>query len=237
MWFMPPQPERHVTFGFGELKPRFRWYHYASAIPMLAMFVALVVAQVYYVPWMKYSVASGFFAIAEQFDLSTWVTVLLFIAIVMWITRKSGGGVSISRHTYGFFNKAAVYEEQMFREGAEGWTLRQRITSCLVFGVIHLSNLIYPLATILPLAIGGGIFMAVYLHTYRKTRFRRTAVLAASVWHRVYNRIALIYLGLWLIYFVGEIAIGIVAGAVLIRALTWRFPSLILRSPAVAKAE
>jgi hypothetical protein len=106
--------------------------------------------------------------------------------------RRAATPSSTSRYTFGFFNRAAVVEEQIFREGAEGWSWPQRITSCLVFGAVHLTNLIYPLATVLPLAVGGGLFMWVYLKNYRVTRSRRKAVLEASVTHRVYNRIALI---------------------------------------------
>jgi hypothetical protein len=72
-------------------------------------------------------------------------------------------------------------------------------------------NLIYPLATILPLAIGGGLFMIVYLRTYRKTQSRRAAVLMSAIWHRVYNRVAISALVIWLIVVFGTTAIALAA--------------------------
>lgn len=94
-----------------------------------------------------------------------------------------------------------------------GEAMRQRATSCLVFGAIHMVNLIYPLATIVPLSLGGALFMSVYLKAYRRTRFRRTAVLESSVVHRVYNRIAI---GVVLLSIITAVGASLFLGGVLL---------------------
>ncbi|HSX32723.1 MAG TPA: CPBP family intramembrane glutamic endopeptidase [Candidatus Saccharimonadales bacterium] len=202
MKIMPPAPKRHFVLGFGNLKPRYRWFHYALALPFLATFIALVLTQIHFIPVMKYSVISGFIAVTAWLHLPIWLGLVLLvvaIAIISGVRESKRRGsktsasslMSTSPYTIGFFNKAAVSEEQAFREGSENWTPWQRVVSCFAFGALHMINLWYPLASILPLALGGGLFMFVYLRTYRRTKFRRSAVLAAAVMHRVYNRIAL----------------------------------------------
>ncbi len=194
MSVMPPPPDRHIVFSYGELKPRFRLQHYLLAIPAIIILIALIQLQIAAVPWTKYSVISGAFALADKIGVILVVALLatyLLLNVFFNARRQASQDRTMSRHTYGFFNRAAIFEEQAFREGAEHWNASQRIISCLAFGAIHMINLIYPLATILPLALGGGLFMWVYLREQKKTRFRRSAVLEASIAHRVYNRIAL----------------------------------------------
>lgn len=214
MAIMPPAPDRHIVLSFGELKPRYRWFHYVSAIPMIAAFIGLVYLQNDLFPWMKYSVISGFATGAEAVGVPGWATVPLFIAAFVLYGRLVGSDypfMSHSQHTYGFFNKAAVFEEQAFREGSEQWSFTERLRSCLAFGAIHMVNLFYPLASILPLALCGAVFMIVYLRAYRKTPFRRTAVLKAAVWHRVYNRIALTIMVIALLVWFGTLGLAMLA--------------------------
>ncbi len=223
MAIMPPAPDRHIVLSFGELKPRYRWFHYASAIPMIAAFIGLVYVQNDLFPWMKYSVISGFTTGAEAIGVPGWMTFPLFIVAFVLYARlapTSGPFMSHSEHTYGFFNKAAVFEEQAFREGSEHWSFTARVRSCLAFGAIHMVNLFYPLASILPLALCGAVFMIVYLRAFRTTPFRRTAVLKAAVWHRVYNRIALTLMVIALLVWFGTLGlamlgtVGILLGTV-----------------------
>lgn|GEM_PF-372862 len=231
MWLinaiMPPAPPYHIVYSFGELKLRFRWYHYLAAVPLLAMMIGLISVQVHFVPWLGLSVISGFLALIELTGLPWWLGVALFVVGAITVGRlverfkKKGDNKTksvspFSVHTYGFFNKAAIYEEQAFREGSEHWTLWQRTRSCFAFGLMHMANLFYPLATIIPLAIGGAIFMTVYLQTLRKTRSRRMAVLEASVWHRVYNRIALTALVVSLVLSIGVAVVGWLVAAVIL---------------------
>lgn len=212
MKLMPPAPERHIVFSFGELKERFRWYHYPMALLTFIAILALIHVQIQLLPITKYTVITGIMAIGEHFGINGWLAlVLVFIALtaVRRLRKVEDIAATHSRHTYGFFNKAAVYEEQSFREGSENWSVAQRVASCIAFGAIHMTNLIYPLATILPLALGGAVFMVVYLRVYRRTKFRRSAVLASSLFHRVYNRLALTAFAITLIVILGWSALGL----------------------------
>jgi hypothetical protein len=212
MSVMPPPPEHHITFSFGELRPRFRWYHHAAALPMLAAVIALIQVQIHFVSWLAISPLTAGTAVAEMLGLPWWVgLVVVFVIVNIAIRRSKSRGNTLSMHTYGFFNKAALYEEQAFREGSENWTRWQRWRSHFAFGAIHQVNLFYPLATILPLALGGALFMSVYLHVYRKTHFRRAAVLEATLWHRVYNRMALTAFVVSLITLLGFEAVSLLA--------------------------
>lgn len=222
---MPPQPRRHIVFGFGELKPRFKWYHYAWAIPALLVVLGLVQLQIHYLPWTQYSVVTGYMAGMSALGVNQLIALAAFVIGYRFLHRKRTSRSSISKHTYGFFNKAAVFEEQAFREGAENWNWNQRLRSCLVFGAIHMVNLIYPIATILPLALGGALFMAVYLRTYKRTHFRRSAVLASAVIHRVYNRIALAAIVISLALLLGSWIFGVLAVFLVLVAWAAHFDS------------
>lgn len=197
MSMVPKAPKRHTVFSFGELRPRFCWYHHVAALPMLAFFIAAVLLQNEHLPFMKYSVVGGLQEIYTRLGVVSWLVLpLMIVTIILGMKLMAIGAKEspspLSRHTYGFFNKAAVYEEQAFREGSESWSFAGRARSCVAFGLIHMVNLIYPLASILPLTVGGALLTWIYVRTYRKSQFRRTAVLEAAVWHRVYNRMALI---------------------------------------------
>lgn len=223
MALMPPPPERHIVFSFGELRDRIQKRHYLWAIPMVFVVLALILVQVHFLPWMQYSVMSGVVVGAEALGIPGPLALGFMIGVLIVKIRRGGSGdpATISMHTYGFFNRAALFEEQAFREGAENWNLRQRITSCLVFGAVHMVNLFYPLATILPLALGGGIFMWFYLREYRRTHFRRSAALKAAVAHRVYNRVALsAMLFALVVWALGGIVSLFALGATLLAAAT-----------------
>lgn len=204
MAVMPPQPDRHIVYGFGDIKRRFRWYHYPVALATMLLIMAMIQVQVHLVPWTKYSAISGAHAIAEKTGLAGWkLTMMFFVTVlVLAIALKSRLGKH-SQFTHGILSKSAVYEEQAFREGAENWSFTQRFVSCVVFGALHMINMIYSIAMILPLAFGGAVFMVEYLRVYRRTRSRRAAVLASSIVHRVYNRLALWVFVIWMILLSG----------------------------------
>lgn len=218
MQLMPPQPDRHIVFNYGNLKPRIKLKHYLLAVPTILMILALVNLQTWLLPWTKYSVISGTGALVESFGV---VRTLAAVVILYMLLRRivpddrTSTKRTASKHTYGFFNKAAVDEEQTFREGAENWSARERATSCIIFGAIHMVNMIYPLATIVPLALGGALFMRVYLVEYRNTHIRRKAVLESSVVHRVYNRLALMIV----VIFILTTLTSVILGAVLFAAV------------------
>jgi hypothetical protein len=93
-----------------------------------------------------------------------------------------------------------------------------------------MANLIYPLATIIPLALGGAVFMVVYLRVYRETKFRRSAVLASAIVHRVYNRLAIIAFVASLALIFGSmllVHIGIGVGTLAVMVFGTRFADYI----------
>lgn len=96
----------------------------------------------------------------------------------------------------------ALWEEQAFREGCECWTVRERLRSASIFGAAHFLNLIYPIATVLALVVGGWLFMVCYLHEYRRSRDRVRATYRATALHSVYNCLALAVLSGSILFFV-----------------------------------
>lgn len=231
MWIMPPPPEHHIVFSFGSLNVRYRknWRLHLRMLGLMGVVFGLIQLQVWLFPVLRYSVVSGFFALADRFGISMWIALGVFVGLfnlLRWFNDRVDGKAgerSISRHTYGFFSGAAIWEEQAFREGAENWTRFQRIRSHAAFGAIHMVNLIYPLATILPLAVGGAFFMWRYLRTMDRVAFRRTAVLEAAVWHRVYNRVVMFAVGGSLVVFFGIQALALLG----VVALTLIAPALL----------
>ncbi len=211
MALMPPAPKRHITYSLGDLRLRFRKHHYLLGVLGVVAVTLLMTAQQNLWPVMKYSVVTGIAAAGNRFG---WLVVGAIIAAYLaasWLFAGKAGSEekTFSVHTIGFLNKAAAWEEQSFREGAEHWNWEQRLRSCLLFGLIHLPNLIYPMASVLPLALGGAWFMWVYLHNLRRTHNRRLAVLAAAVVHRAYNKVALIAIAIWLTFLAGNALFGL----------------------------
>lgn len=227
-----PAPQRHIAYSFGDLRKRFKKVDYLWAIPMLFGFIGLVHLQIHYVPWLQYSVITGYFAIGEWLGLSETTVLVSFVVFLTLLIRRGKGrpGRTETPHTYGLFNKAALYEEQVWREGAHRWNFGQRLISCFTFGAIHMVNLFYPLATILPLTIAGGIFMYIYLKAYRRYRAkdrvhaRRDATFRAAIAHRLYNRCALTAIVFVVVALViqGSLSLlGIIALVGSVAALAW----------------
>lgn len=194
-----PPPERHVAYSFGELRKRFRPVDYLWAIPLIGVFIGLVQLQFAVAPWTHYSVLSAYFELMDKVaGVSRWVAIAILAAVITLWWKRSKSDRTESPHTYGLFNKAALWEEQVWRENSHKWNFGQRLVSCLTFGAIHMVNLFYPLATILPLAVAGGVFMFIYLRAYKKylaegrVHARRDATLRAALAHRLYNRCALV---------------------------------------------
>lgn len=110
------------------------------------------------------------------------VTALLILAVFLRLRRKF--------FFKDFFYSAALDEELQFRLGAEKWNGRQRTISCVTFGIAHLVNLVYAVATLGVLMLVGAVLMTVYLREFRKTGNHRQSVVAASKLHANYNLVA-----------------------------------------------
>ena len=86
---------------------------------------------------------------------------------------------------------AAIHEEYLFRDGAEGWTLWQRFKSCLIFAGAHAASWWYGIFLFLFVPFACGVtFMAVYLYTFKKTGSRQSALKDAAIVHYWHNRMS-----------------------------------------------
>ena len=167
----------------------FRW----PALGLMIVAIGVLITLVVLFPWMRISpatvITSGFkmwFGDVAGSIVSTVVITLLFLFLPT--------GIALKRYRGKFLDQLAMYEEQWFRTGAETWTIRQRIYSCVAFGLVHVVNIIYPIASILVVGAVGGVFMWVYLRTFKKTQSVKLATLASAKLHASYNRFAFLYL-------------------------------------------
>lgn len=77
-------------------------------------------------------------------------------------------------------------EEQLFRLGAESWSIPKRIGKTLLFGLIH-ALVGIPIGFALALSVGGAHFLGGYLRAWRATGSRREALLESTRLHLAYN--------------------------------------------------
>lgn len=199
---LPPVPPNHVVLKYGDLKRLFRGWHYLFGIPMLIMFFGLTALEDAIWHGFTYSPLSiGILGVTWLWHAIGWKAVALlvpaYLGTKVWSRQHRQRRLRRTKHavrinSVGILNSMAVLEEQWFREGAENWTARQRFMSCVGFGFAHMANLFYPLSAILPLSLGGYLFMRVYLYEFKKSGNRKDAILAASLVHRVYNRVAIL---------------------------------------------
>lgn len=89
-------------------------------------------------------------------------------------------------------------EENIFRSGAEHWTVTKRTLKTLQFGLVH-AIIGIPIGAALALSIGGAYFMRVYLHEYAGTHSRRQATLESTAAHTAYNGVILIIVAIALV--------------------------------------
>jgi hypothetical protein len=98
--------------------------------------------------------------------------------------------------------RMALFEEQIFRQGSENWTWSERIRASFLFGFAHISNLVYSIATMFALSLGGLIFTAYYLQSYEETEDHAEATLEVATLHCVYNAFALVLASLAILYLI-----------------------------------
>ena len=163
----------------------------SSVTVLIPISMILVCAQ--FLPFLSKSPVT---AVAGAVDTSTsstiGTTVLSLGFIVLWavVVFFSIKGL-INGKLYNFFYDAALAEEAWFRYGSENWSMWQRISSCMRFGVIHLMNLIVAFITLGGLAIVGGVFMKVYLDEYKRSGDSVKAMHTSAQFHADYNMVAL----------------------------------------------
>jgi hypothetical protein len=98
-----------------------------------------------------------------------------------------------------FWDQIAIMEEQWFRMGAESWSIKQRIASCVSFGCFHIVTWFYPLASLIILSLVGGVYMLVYLREYRRSNDTMLATLASAKLHATVNRIIITCGVIWFV--------------------------------------
>ena len=167
-------------------------------------------------------VATGFVApvlretpitlVAGLLGLSSYATTicvlianLLFVVLLFWMvvkkppSRHVNEDVLETRRGSGLFG-FALDEELMFRAGCERWNWRERLTSCVAFGFVHIFNLVFPVSVVLFLIVSGAVFMHAYLREYRHSQSAALATLTAAEFHEKYNLVTLVLAILFVTY-------------------------------------
>lgn len=150
------------------------------------------------IPWMRISPAVLILDVTDSVFggwLGSIVGWVVIIALALVIYPNKGTTIeAYRRHGVKFWDRAALHEEQWFRTGAEYWTAGQRVYSVLAFGMMHVTNMIYPIASLLVVTLVGMVFMLCYLRVYGRTGDRQTATLATAKLHAAYNRWSVVYM-------------------------------------------
>lgn len=192
---MGPLPKRALVVeptkeAFGEVGT-----YWPLALVTMLVAIGSLVTLVTFVPGMAMSPYSLTSAFLLWLTGDPNVAGLLVGGIFVFILHKFSVKLKHSPSEGRFFARAAMLEEQWFRMGAENWTWKQRVYSCLAFGFVHIFNFIYPVASLLVVGVVvGGVAMAVYLREYTRSGDTRLATLAAAKFHRTYNHFAIAYM-------------------------------------------
>ena len=144
-------------------------------------------------PWMRTSPGSIILEVYQQ-NIPDPFDLVLAIGAIYGLHRLLVRGAYRPNYKGKFLDKAAMYEEQLFRMGAESWSPWRRVYSCVGFSLIHLVNVIYPIGLLLVLVAGGSILMWVYLREYKRSGSSERAVLASAKLHAAHNRFAVLLL-------------------------------------------
>lgn len=201
----------HAEENVLRLLPSYRW----PALGVFAATIAVIIAVVSTGSWLAISPMDAIFgASAHLFGEGTlgriigWVA--LFLIFFAMSAIESGGNHSQKGK---FLDRYALAEEEMFRMGSESWTTRQRVTSCFVFGLVHIPNIIFPAITIFMLMLVGGVFMWEYNRMYKRTGDYRIATMAATKFHATFNRWAMVWIGVIIAALVldGTLSLGILS--------------------------
>jgi hypothetical protein len=195
-----PLPDGMVNLSRGDVqtpwwgdafKPS-RWLLYTAVAAMMGIGYTLYA----FVPWTHYSVVTGVLHLCGVNDVVAFGIYVLCFAVFFFllarrISPKKGSREQTKSGLKTGFIGPALAEELWFRAGSESWTWRQRVYSCVYFGLLHILNLVVPLCAAVALILPGGIFMVVYLRAYRKFEDSRWATLASGRFHAEYNELIL----------------------------------------------
>lgn len=155
-----------------------------TALVLMTVFVPVLASSPYTLTHAAVLKLTGSHTIASLVSGVAFIVILWFVRFNLKRGPREGG----------FLANAAMLEELWFRMGCESWSWRQRFTGCLAFGLVHVLNFIYPIASLLVvgLVVGGAITM-VYLREYARSNDTGRATLAAAKFHLTYNYFAIVY--------------------------------------------
>lgn len=157
-----------------------------AAIATLIGVMSIVMTIAFVLPWLMISPLWLIFALTGNGDA---IESNVYTVVVLCLVTLLLGTAFFNRRNTVKNNViiAAHVEEQWLRTGAENWSTKQRITSCLAFGSCHVINIYVPFVSCIALSAAGGAFMAAYLAEYRRSGDIYRATLASTKLHAQYN--------------------------------------------------
>jgi uncharacterized membrane protein len=178
-------------------KPRHWLLGLLSAVITLITAYALVQTD-----WGHYSLLTGIIALIElALSGITGSSITLpfpFLMIVLVLLIFSKGPVMRLPYSAMLFGSGlpllAAREEVLFRYGSERRSLPGTFVAQMAFGLMHFSNIIYPIGVCLALTVPGLLFTLVYIRSHRKYRSEVWALYESTFVHTIHNIMALLYL-------------------------------------------
>jgi hypothetical protein len=135
-----------------------------------------------------------------NFQILRWIVVVAICGYFLYAIRRDSQWSQLNLSAYRWHwplalwvmivdnsTRSATIEEQWYREGAESWKPRQRLTANLIFGFSHITTIFYPVASYLPLCLLGYTLNQVYLQELQQTHNQDLALERAIVVHRLSN--------------------------------------------------
>jgi hypothetical protein len=214
--YMPDRPTGQRVLSFDRREVEARHYVYSGIwfVLIMALFAGALAISTVMIYSPIYVVSLGVHAVLGSISTDTvngWLYAACFLVLLQRVERLGADGESVedfnndSHEGKGWFKtrfgldsfwnglaKAAMFEEQMCREGCEEWSTWDRFKSCVIFGVMHLWNLFIPVGALIPLSTAGGYLMRRYLVSYGQTQSRESAAVESARYHYAFNRVALI---------------------------------------------
>jgi hypothetical protein len=165
--------------------------HYLLASVSVTFMTALGALMFWAIPAFRYSAISASGVLVREITGNELISAIFVIVFTYAMIGKLLKSISIKK---GALKNAALREELTFRAGSEDWKWRQRLTSNVLFGAVHLLNLYVPLAAVFSLSTGGWWFMSVYRNSYKKTHSRIVAIQESAAVHAAHNTLVIFVL-------------------------------------------
>lgn len=163
--------------------------------------------------WGHYSLATGIIALIELAisgiagsSITLPFPFLMIVLVLLIISKAPVMRLPYSAMLFGSsLPLLAAREEVLFRYGSERRSLPGVFVAQLAFGIMHFSNIIYPIGVCLALTVPGLLLTLVYLRSYRKYHSEVWALYESTFVHTIHNIMALLYLAGVLIFFAVQI--------------------------------